>query len=496
MDTQDKLLFATDEPLELGLGFHNVGTGVLRYAKEEVQKKVEKHYGQRCGHIPMNAKTVGVLIDSPDLEMRSQIAYLSELYGRDIKILTPKDLKKYKSQPFVVPYIQVPETEKYIGEINAVSWGLPGSMTHALKNKSEFCRIVDDLDIKEFRLPEYKITYLQDVAAVSKKFLIQIEEMYDKAGLKNYYPLGVMLRASDEDGNYGCSLAYERGGFIIVVPNGDMENAKLYGNWDEALASSERILDAAMDQEKEPRVVISRYIDTIDSPGMSAVILDGKIHSLGWNGQLQAIGSKACIGTSSYKPVNTYLRKVQKAFEDQTSELFETFLRKVALMCKVDLNKIAGVTNIDMMLPSEKEKELQRNRGQKVDFYFAECNPRWTNYTDAILTIIGVNRQKQTIRNMKKVIKDGIYTIDKYPLPRAVDPRLVRQFIFEKDKLLKKDGTRIICRMAKRPMGVILAGDIMRGEQEMENIVQSLPANNWGTQPNFLLQEESLYIAD
>ena len=56
---------------------------------------------------------------------------------------------------------------------------------------------------------------------------------------------------------------------------------------------------------------------------MSVVIMDGRIESLGWNGQLQQDGSKACIGTSTYKPVNASLAQLQNKYEGQTLAYFE-----------------------------------------------------------------------------------------------------------------------------------------------------------------------------
>jgi hypothetical protein len=115
---------------------------------------------------------------------------------------------------------------------------------------------------------------------------------------------------------------------------------------------------------------------------------------------------------------------------------------------------------------------LQKRRGQQSAHYLAECNPRWTNYTDAIMTIIGVQRREQTIQNMRTVIAEGISTIDKYYLPEHVDPRQVRALLLQSDEVLKQDGTRIICRMAKNPMGLIFAGDVARGEQEVAKVVR------------------------
>src|SRR5437764_3111330 len=107
------------------------------------------------------------------------------------------------------------------------------------------------------------------------------------------------------------------------------------------------------------------------------------------------------------------------------------------------------------MIPSRLEERLQQKRGQKAAHYLAECNPRWTNYTDAIMVVLGANRKEQTIYNMGEVIQAGICTIDKHPLPQGVDPQSVRACIAERDIVLKQYGTRIICRMAKNPMGLI-----------------------------------------
>jgi hypothetical protein len=120
------------------------------------------------------------------------------------------------------------------------------------------------------------------------------------------------------------------------------------------------------------------------------------------------------------------------------------------------------------------ELDLQRRRKQAPTQYLAECNPRWTNYTDAIMTIIGVNRKEPTVHNMRTVIREGIFTIDKSYLPARVDPALVREYVHKVDDVLKQDGTRIICRMTKNPMGLIFAGDVQKAQQEFDSIVALL----------------------
>jgi hypothetical protein len=479
MDILNTPLFGSHEKVNLGVGYHNVGTGVLRASNKATVDYVEEHYGQRCGHLPLNAQKVCVLVNAHSAENDSHLNYLSRLYGKEIEAKTPVELKQLQkrfsaSHMLVVPYINVPETEKRIQhDLEAESWGMNAGMAGFLKNKANFYQFIDEFEFDGFRTPDYCIVHIAEVSKEALSFLGVIEDIVKKADVPQY-PLGVMLRAAESDGNYGCSLVYEQHKRIVVIPNGDVEHASYYSSWQEALAVSHQHLTATMDLQKETKVVISRYIDMVDSPGMSVVIIDGHIESLGWNGQLQQDGSKACIGTSTYRPANAYLAQLQHTYEGQTLTFFEAILRRAAQKWNVDLATMRGVANIDIMLPSDLEAMLQKKRGHKQSHYVAECNPRWTNYTDAIMTIIGVNRKRQTISNMKAVIQEGITTIDKYYVPEHIDIQDVRERIFQKDEELKQSGTRIICRMAKKPMGLIFAGDIQKAQQEVTNIVDYL----------------------
>lgn len=472
-------LFGSNQQMKLGVGYHNVGTGVLRASNKTTIDFVEAHYGQRCGHLPLDAQRVCVLVNARTDDIQSHLEYLSRLFGKEIAAITANELKQeqkrfLRRQVLVVPYINVPETEKRIQtELGAESWGMTGNMVGFLKNKAEFYLFVDELDLDGFQTPDYRIVHIADLSKEALNFLDTIEDVLKKANVPQY-PLGVMLRAAESDGNYGCCLVYEQKNLLRLIPNGEVEHATYYASWDEALTASQKHLAATMNQQKETRVVISRYLDLADSPGMSVVIMNGRVESLGWNGQLQQNGSKACIGTSTYRPANASLARLQQEYEGRTLAYFEALLRQAAQKCDVDFASIRGVANIDIMLPGELEETLQKKRGQKHAHYVAECNPRWTNYTDAIMTIIGVNRKEQTISNMRAVIQEEIATIDKYHLPENIDPGAVRECIFQRDEILKQKGTRIICRMAKKPMGFIFAGNIKIAQQEVETIVHRL----------------------
>jgi hypothetical protein len=75
---------------------------------------------------------------------------------------------------------------------------------------------------------------------------------------------------------------------------------------------------------------------------------------------------------------------------------------------------------------------------------------------------------------MQAVIREGISTIDKLSLPAHVDPALAREHVWQVDDTLKQEGTRVICRMTKNPMGVIFAGDVQRAQQAFEHVVARL----------------------
>src|SRR5947209_13536217 len=158
-------LFASSASRTLGVGFHNVGSeGVLRASNETMVKQVQHYYGERCGHLPLNSQNIRALVDFPTADIRAQMKYLSGLFGKNIIPVTFDELKEEKEQArgqavLVVPYINVPEIETRLHtEIGAESWGLPGKMTHMLKNKASFYRLVDEFALEGFHPPEYSIS--------------------------------------------------------------------------------------------------------------------------------------------------------------------------------------------------------------------------------------------------------------------------------------------------------------------------------------------------
>jgi len=197
MERDQNMLFGQQR--KMGVGFHNIGSGLLRASHAETVRKVERHYGERCGHLPLNAQELRVLVAENTDAIRTQMEYLSSLMGRMLQPLTADELlqgqQAMAERPLVVPYINVPETEAYVQqELGADVWGLPGRMTHILKNKASFYRLVDEIGLSGFQTPDYRVASVYDLTTAARDFLAVVEEIYHNADMIHEYPLGVMLR--------------------------------------------------------------------------------------------------------------------------------------------------------------------------------------------------------------------------------------------------------------------------------------------------------------
>src|SRR5690349_11574337 len=172
MNILHKPLFTLPSQGSPGIGFHNIGReGVFRASNEAMVNFVQTYYGQRCGHLPLNAGVRHTLVSTLTEEIQSQMTYLSSLFGKDVTPLTLDDLKQAREltpeqTPLIVPYINVPETEQALGEaLGAKLWGLPGKLTHLLKNKASFYQLIDRLGLEGFSLPDYTVATIDHVAS-------------------------------------------------------------------------------------------------------------------------------------------------------------------------------------------------------------------------------------------------------------------------------------------------------------------------------------------
>jgi hypothetical protein len=248
MNVLHESLFAPGKKREIGAGFHNIGSGVLRASNKKMVEKLEAHYGERCGHIPFDAHKIRVLVDVPTAAIEAQVAYLSQLFGKEIKAVTFEALRRENvasEHTLVVPYVNVPETEQRIQAMGeAESWGLPAQMVNIIKNKADFYQLADELDLHGFRAPDYTISTIDALHTDAWKLLAQIEDIYSEAGVAATYPLGLVLRTAESDGNYGSSLLYSRGGTILLLQDGDADDIQSYQDWNDALLAAQKCVPA------------------------------------------------------------------------------------------------------------------------------------------------------------------------------------------------------------------------------------------------------------
>jgi hypothetical protein len=88
-----------------------------------------------------------------------------------------------------------------------------------------------------------------------KEILQKTKEFLENAGANTR---GVKLQLEEESEKRESAVAYEKENFIIVLPNGEVSSARLYGNWDEALSFAQRILTKGQEQ-KNSRIVLAEY---------------------------------------------------------------------------------------------------------------------------------------------------------------------------------------------------------------------------------------------
>lgn len=476
--------------IQVGVGYHNVDhvigtpnrTGVSDNPEIE---KAKRFYADRCGHVPLTGvNRTYVLVGEHTEGVNSQMQYLSSVYGRTIEPKTSGEIRHISQRsgerPLLVPYINRSITQEILERtLQADVWGLPPVMVEKLKNKADFHTLVNRYQVNGITVPDYTIVPVDSLAAEGKAFFEkQVDGLYRKYGMDNYRR-GLMMRGAESDGNYGAVALLESDAQIVMIPNGHnrKNNVPKFGTWEEATKASQDYLSDMLSKQGDRRVVVSRFMDTLDSPGMSLAIIDGEVASLGWNGQLQKSGSTACVGTRAYKPENRYLEAIQEHYQAQIAEAFTEFLKRVAEEQNVDLRKVRGFINLDFMVPGFSERKLQEKRFGKMRLDAAEINPRWTNWTDALSAAVAVSDKEQQLSSFRSVIEGGIENEDKFEIPESVDPRDLRDAVYLLDQQLKEHGRRIIVRMPKSPTGLIFMGkDIAGTRRIMQDLTQKLAA--------------------
>lgn len=336
------------------LARHNIEDLYSRLSPQMAQE-IHDHYKFRGGAVDHDADHVGLLVPEPTPDVHAHAEYIGATMGRsDFRVYSIEDLKNLPQNPsaLVVPYINTPDAENQITKLGHESWGLPPVMVNALRNKVNFHELVRGYEIEGLEVPEFEIANIGNVHEKARKIKDQALELYSKHGISNY-PIGVVIRAEESDGNYGTSLIREKDGEIEVIPDADKKRARNFRptEWTKAFKYAQSQLKVSTGKSSDTQFVVSRFMDITDSPGMSLIINNGQFESLGWNGQTMVEGTTACVGTTRYKPEGKHAEGLQRSYEEQSADAVSEFVRRTAKMYQVPIDKINGVINMDLMIP-------------------------------------------------------------------------------------------------------------------------------------------------
>jgi len=477
----DQSIFGS--PRERGYGFSNVHD-VFRRTSPELVDYIAAFYGSRCAHIPDNSDATGVIVEEKTSRIVEHYAkYVSQTLQIPLEVEDISTLNGIHKGALVVPFINTTHVEQQFRSRGLEVWGLPGNVVDIHKNKADCHDLINELSIPGIETPDHRIVQIDQFNKESHKYLKDIRQQYEDTGMDDY-PVGLMIRSAESDGNYGgCFVRQVDNGFTLTK-NGSDEEKLLFASEEEALKAAHTYLSSTGNaySEKEgkvvePRVVVSRLMDLADSPGQSAVILNGDIVTLPWNGQVQEENSTACSGTTSYAPGTEYLREIHRREEVPTTEAFTKFIDASLQKFGHDKEKVNAVINVDYMIPGPREVEFQRRLKQKAGITIAEINPRFTNWTDALLFVAGANQESKSINTIMRTIDAGVYTQDKFHFPEGTDMSFARTRIAEIDHILKAERTRVLVRMIDEQhttMGLVFSGDIAKARKELDNLASTI----------------------
>ncbi|HZE87179.1 MAG TPA: hypothetical protein VE090_03140 [Methylomirabilota bacterium] len=107
-------------------------------------------------------------------------------------------------------------------------------------------------------------TQNQQLLRIDAKELVQQTRKFLQGLTSTSNPVGVVLKTENDNQNYNYVVAYEQDEFIIVMPNGTDETAKLYGNWDEALICIQRAVNGQENAAQKTQIVLTQYSKNVD----------------------------------------------------------------------------------------------------------------------------------------------------------------------------------------------------------------------------------------
>lgn len=103
------------------------------------------------------------------------------------------------------------------------------------------------------------IIYIDNLVNDSKKFLHKLRSTQED----ETQPSGLKIQFLNKAGEKHNTLIYEQQVYVVVVPHGEKEEALLYGNWDEALKASQKLLYTELSSQKGHHLTVTAYNQVI-----------------------------------------------------------------------------------------------------------------------------------------------------------------------------------------------------------------------------------------
>lgn len=461
------------------VAWHNVvgPDGVLCAASEEIERKAGGHYAPRAvDHIPYTDKPVFILTNDA-ARIEAQMAYRSALSGMTfVAISNTAELVEFGvRRALFLPYIRLTDID-LDPRIEWYRYGLPPELTQHLKHKARMHAWLTAEGFTQHTL-NYIACHAEDIPYYGTKMLDAMRAMYDELGVPDY-PLGVMVRGTQTDGNYGAGSIIQRGETIVLRPNGAPPLVDANGEWANALAHLRDHILRTTNLDVAGDVVMTRMLDIDVSPGMSALFQDGQLHCFDFNGQYTAPNSTACTGTTTFGfQVGARADTYRERFWNQTQALLRDIMMRL-LQDRADAPLINGMLNIDMMNVGPLEAELwARSAGTRWRdnvaannaayaprpydpqyALFAEINPRETNWTLAMKAVLQALHLPFSVENLRMLAAGNdlqVVARDQYPIPEGLSFDALRENLLYQSETMKQNEEGVILRMPDEPAGLI-----------------------------------------
>lgn len=499
MPREGRLAFPL-EGVDAIVASHNIAGshGVLNAAGDQLEHQISRHYASRgIDHIPFTGDPhirAYVLTPDPD-HLRPHAFYRQQLAGipftptADLHELNQQGVKK----ALFLPYIRLYDDPLPEG-IEWIRYGLPPNVTIRLKDKVYMHRWM-----VQHGFGAYVPNFIGCDAAFLPRFglrmLREIAKMLEALGMRDRYPLGLMIRGALSDGNYAMAAVVEalhpmefnglhiKKGQFMLKPNGKAVDLEVFDTAEQALERVKNHIRRENNPDVDDRVVMSRLLDIDTSPGLCAAITGGELHQFPFNGQYMEPGDTACTGTWTYSSAvgEEKARYVSSFYLNQAQELLQNILNR--FFDGYPLDQLYAMLNMDVMIIGGLERELYERAQRTLEHHnyldnigcvdrhylprvydpnrvlFAEINPRDTNWTIAMKAVLQVLNLPCTVENMK-MLADGkhiqVLALDHWRLPEGISLDDARHLLLEFHHRLQPNGEGFILRMSDNPAGIIL----------------------------------------